>query len=101
MILYLDSSALVKMYVNEEHSHSVHLQVREADQVATSRLAYPQARSALSRREREGGLTAAGHRRAVESLDRQMAAFVVVELHASVARLAGDLAAPRRLRGAG
>ena len=44
MICYLDSSALVKLYVEEEGSDLVMRNVREADLVATSKVAYAETR---------------------------------------------------------
>jgi predicted nucleic acid-binding protein len=97
--LYLDTSALVKLYVHEEGSANVRRQVRAAQSIATSRVAYPEARAALARREREGGIGKRSLRRAVAQLDRDWSAYVVVELTESVARRAGVLAESRALRG--
>lgn len=97
--LYLDTSALVKLYVRETGSAAVRAWVAAAKLVATSRVAYPEARAALARRHREGAIGTAGLRRAVSDLDRDMAAIVVVELGASVATTAGQLAERRALRG--
>jgi uncharacterized protein len=99
MNLYLDTSALVKLYVSEPGSRAVEKQLRAYSRVATSRVAYPEARAALARRHREGGLTEAELRRAVADLGQDMAAFVVVELLEQVAHRAGELAERHRLRG--
>lgn len=99
MNLYLDTSVLVKLYVDEDGSEGVARWVADAELVATSRVAYPEARAALARRRREGALTSAGQRRVVSELDRDMASFVLVELNEALARAAGDLAERRGLRG--
>ncbi|MBN2494236.1 MAG: type II toxin-antitoxin system VapC family toxin [Deltaproteobacteria bacterium] len=99
MIVYLDTSALVKLYVAESKSAEVRKMIRKADSVATSRVAYPEARSAFARRHREGALTPAGIRKAVSALDRDMDAYVIVELQEHVARQAGLLAERHSLRG--
>lgn len=99
MNLYLDTSALVKLYVSEPGSQAVEKQLQACSRVATSRVAYPEARAALARRHREGGLTEAELRRAVADLGQDMAAFVVVELLEHVAHRAGELAERHRLRG--
>ena len=52
MILYLDTSALVKLYVEEAHTDDVRGWVDAAEIVATCRVAYPEAVSALNRRMR-------------------------------------------------
>lgn len=57
MILYLDTSSLVKLYIEETHSNAVREWVREAEIVATCRIAYPETISALNRRVRAGDLS--------------------------------------------
>ena len=99
MILYLDTSALVKLYVAEAGSTTVRSAVASASQVATSRVAYPEARSALARRHREGGLDAHTLHRLVADLERDLAACVVVEVSPEIAALAGSLAELHALRG--
>jgi uncharacterized protein len=57
LILYLDTSSLVKLYVEEAGSATIATLVAEASLVCTSVVAYPEARSALARLRREGGLS--------------------------------------------
>ncbi|MFQ5754568.1 MAG: type II toxin-antitoxin system VapC family toxin [Acidiferrobacterales bacterium] len=57
MILYLDTSALVKLYVSEVHEDIVLSAFREAQIRATHMLAYVEARSAFARLHRAGKLT--------------------------------------------
>lgn len=99
MSLYLDTSALIKLYVAETGSPDVRRWVAAARRVATCRVAYPEARAALARRHREGGLSDAAHRAVVRDLERDFGNLVVVELDASLAHAAGDLAERRALRG--
>jgi predicted nucleic acid-binding protein len=99
LIVYLDTSALVKLYVEEDGSASVRSWVAAADAIVSSRVAYPEARAALARRMREAALSAEQHERAVADLDQDWARLAIVELGADVARLAGDLAQRRGLRG--
>jgi len=54
MILYLDTSSIVKLYVEEDHSRSVREWLEDADVVATCRVAFPEAFSAMNRRFRAG-----------------------------------------------
>ncbi|GAB4273175.1 MAG: type II toxin-antitoxin system VapC family toxin [Deferrisomatales bacterium] len=56
MILYLDTSSLVKLYVREEHSEAVEGWVEEAEILATSVVAYVEALSAFARRCRRSDL---------------------------------------------
>ena len=99
MILYLDNSALVKLYVQEAGSADVARRVGATTMVATSRVAYPEARAAFARRRHESTLSTAGLRRAVANLERDLGAFVIVELDDRLAREAGRLAERHALRG--
>jgi predicted nucleic acid-binding protein len=99
VILYPDTSALVKLYVSETGSAEVRSAVDAASHVATSRVAYPEARAALAHRGREGQLDAHVMRRAVADLERDLAAYVVVEVSPELAALAGSLAEDHALRG--
>jgi len=67
--------------------------------VATSVLAYPEARSALARLHREGGLTDVEHVRAKAELDQDWAGFLALEVEGDWRR-AGDLTERHALRGA-
>jgi predicted nucleic acid-binding protein len=99
VILYLDTSSLVKLYVEEPGSAAVRGMLEEAEIAATSVVAYPEARAALARRRRERSLTVAGHRRAKAALDADWPRMLALDVSASVARAAGDLAERQRLRG--
>lgn len=61
MILYLDTSALLKMYVKEIHSSVVHNAVSDADTVATHKVTFVEAHSAFARLLREKILKAEAH----------------------------------------
>ena len=58
MILYLDTSSLVKLYVEEPGSPGVRAIVDEAEVVATSVVACAEAAAAFARRKRERGTSA-------------------------------------------
>lgn len=57
MILYLGTSSLVKLYVEENYSHVIRDWVKEAEIVATCRLAYTEIISALSVRFKQNDLS--------------------------------------------
>lgn len=57
MITYLDTSSLVKLYVEETHSETVRRWGEEAEILATCRIAYPEMISALNRRLRQGDIS--------------------------------------------
>ncbi len=99
MIAYLDTSSLVKLYVEEEGSALIRQLVERAELVATSVVAYPEARAALARQRREGGLTSAGYDRAKNDFERDWPRYLAVEVSEAVYRSAGDLAEKHHLRG--
>lgn len=78
MILYLDASALVKLYTDETHSH----RVRSAASAATVRIChdigYVECRAALARKRNDGGLSPNDHVRCVRQFDRDWRYFHTV-----------------------
>ena len=99
MTLYLDTSSLVKLYVQEVGSEDVRNLVHAATVVVTSIVAYPETRAALARLRRSGDLTPAKFAAAKRSFEEQWPAFLALELTAAVSREAGDFAARYALRG--
>lgn len=99
MTLYLDTSSLVKLYVAEPGSESVRELVERALVVATSAVAYPEARAALARRRREGVLTSASFAKAKKALERDWPKYLAIDASGPVCLAAGDLAERYRLRG--
>lgn len=100
MILYLDTSALVKIYVDETKSAVVREHVKQAEGLATSRIAYAEARAAFARKRREQGLSRADYRSVVNDLDQDWADYFIVDVAESIVRAAGLLAECHALRGA-
>ena len=99
MILYVDTSALVKLYVEETDSPSVRTWVEAASAVLTVRIAYAEARAAFARLRREGALTRPQLRRLVTHLDEDWSRYSIIEATESVVRRAGVLAERYALRG--
>jgi uncharacterized protein len=56
VILYLDTSALVKRYFKEPDSDEVAAKWQEAAEIATSSVAYAEARASFCRKKREANL---------------------------------------------
>ena len=98
MTLYLDTSALVKLYVEEEGARVVRNAVAQAGLVATAAIAYVEARAAFVRRHHEGGLSSAEYRRVIRNPDSDWARSLVVEVVDSLIRDAARLAEAHRLR---
>ena len=99
MILYLDTSSLIKLYVPETGSTELRGLVGESSLVATSVVAYPEARSALARLRREDNLSTAEHELARERLDEDWPGYLSLGVTEAVWRKAGDLAETYALRG--
>lgn len=124
-VLYLDSSAVVKLYAREEHSPwtldivegagipssaeeeaagderrlVAILQAREQNVVAVSAIALVECCAAFAAKERVRALTGPQRLRAEEALARDMReAFLVRPVSGAVLRLAAALSAPRALR---
>ena len=100
MILYLDTSALVKVYVEETRSAEVRENCKRAEGLATSRIAYAEARAAFARKLREKGLSRAGYHSVVNDLDQDWDDYFIVDVSEGVVRAAGILAENHALRGA-
>jgi predicted nucleic acid-binding protein len=96
--LYLDTSSLVKLYVDEPGSDDVRELVRRASVVATSCIAYTEARAALARRRRERILSAPESAAAKRALEADWPAFLAIDVTPTLCREAGDLAERYRLR---
>ena len=73
--------------------------VRDAARVATSTVAYAEARAAFSRRKRERELSEEEYRRVVEALDEGWESYDRLAVSDVVARRAGDMAEKYALRG--
>ena len=99
MTLYLDTSSLVKLYVEEAGSDDVRDLVAEAAVVATSMVAYAEARAALARLRRNGSLSPARFAAAKRNFEAQWPAFLSLEVTASVSGEAGEFAEQYALRG--
>ncbi len=98
MILYLDTSALVKMYVDEEDAPRLRAAVAEANVVGTSEIAYVELRSALARRARDGSLERLAYRRTLRDVEADWAQLFLITVSNRLVHDAGELAERYRLR---
>jgi len=99
VILYFDTSALIKRYLREPES----LVVREAAATAAAcvvcRIAWAEAMAVFARRQREMPADAAALERACRQLRADWPRFQIVEVTQTLVELAGDLADAFELRG--
>ena len=99
MILFCDTSALVKLYIVEAGSDAVKTKVAEAEAVAVCRVAWAEAHAALSRRAREVPMDAPVIEQAKILLAQDWPRFVVLEVDQALVERAGDYADTFALRG--
>ena len=98
MILYLDTSALVKLYAREEGSAVVRAAVAVAQAIATSLLAYAEARAAFARKRRLGDISDTVLRRLKRDFERDWTTLHRMAVDEAIVRRAGELAEAHGLR---
>lgn len=99
MIVYLDTSSLVKLYVDEQGSEQVRELARDAYTIATSWLAYTEARSAFARKHREGVISPEEYHQRVAEFEREWGVgYLTLEVSYNILQDAGNLAVKRALR---
>lgn len=98
--MYFDSSALVKLVVDEADSDLVAEIWDGCDAALSSRLAYPEVRAALAAAVRNHDLDDTGRRTAERAWEEYWSSVRPVELTESVERQSGLLARQHALRGA-
>ncbi len=99
MILYLDSSAIVKLYIAEPHAELVREALREAAASFTHLIAYAEVRAGLAKALRQRRETPEGHALHKRELDEAWERFRVVLPTEVQIRRAADLAERFGLRG--
>lgn len=99
MIVYLDSSAIIKQYLDDELGIVDLEAITSASAgLVTSRLSYVEVRAGLAAARRANRLASIAHDRAVASFDAAWTAFDVVELTETVGARAGVMAEAFGLR---
>ncbi len=98
MILFCDTSALVKLYVEEDGSDLVMTQAEASEAVAVCRIAWVELMSAFARRAREVPADAAALDRARRRFKSDWPHCLTIELTQGVAELAGEYAEAFALR---
>ncbi len=98
MRLYLDTSALVKLHVQEEGSTLVRRAMGQAALIATSALTYVEARAAFVRLRHEGGISGVNYQRVVRDLDADWSRYVVMQVTDRLLRRGARLTEAHRLR---
>ena len=99
MILYLDTSAFLKLYVAEPESPQIHQAVASAKVTCTHLLAYAEMRAGLTKAVREKRISAEELPYQVNAFEHDWAEMRIVEATEELIRRAGDLAERFGLRG--
>ena len=98
MILFCDTSALVKLYIAEDASREMRALADAATVVAVSRIAWAEMMAAVARRARESTSDA----QTLETVRKRLRAdwphYAVVEVTQAIVELAGDYADTFALR---
>jgi predicted nucleic acid-binding protein len=98
LILYLDTSALVKLYVDEVHSAFTRRAASEAVARVSHEIAYVECCAAFARRRQDGSLAAADHARCRRQLDDDWERFSVIAATTELMRRAARLSEEHVLR---
>ena len=99
MVLYLDTSSLVKLYVEEQDSSKVEEWVKSSKVTATSLIAYAEARAAFARRFREKAFSSREYGRLISFFNEDWDNYLIVRVTKELVRLAGDSTEKHALRG--
>ena len=95
-VIYLDTSAFVKLIIDEEGAADVRAWFFEARLAASSVITYPEASATLGRRDKEGTPSDTRLRSWVAALDERWRRTTILAVRE---RAAGRLAIAHRLRG--
>ena len=98
MILYLDTSALVKLYVDEDGSEQQRETAERSEAVVVSWISYVEARSAFSRVHREGKVSSSQYQERLNDFEKDWPDFSAIEVSIDIIRSAGDLVEKHGLR---
>lgn len=99
MILFCDTSALLKLYVREAGGPEMRALKADAHALAVCRIAWAEAHAALSRRAREEPLDAAVAEDAKRALARDWSRYMIAEVTQPLVELAGLFSESFSLRG--
>jgi len=97
--VYLDTSTLVKLYIEEPDSNEVRELVDRAEVVATSVIAYAEARATFARRRHDRLMTGGESTLVIRHLDADWPRLLTIPVTDELARAAGRLADVHRIRG--
>jgi len=98
-MLYLDTSALVKKYIEEERSADVRNCISEHEIIATSTIARAESAATFARSVRRGSLTETAARAGHQQFVREWKTYMRIRVTESLVARADHMAWAFRLRG--
>lgn len=92
MILYCDTSALLKLYISEDQPDQVLQSVNEARAVLTHFIAYAELRASLAKAQRMGRITKGELQDLSRDVDEDWHIFHILTVNQSLINSAGTMA---------
>ena len=99
MILFCDTSALIKLLIDEPGSDQIHQASQAAVAIAACRITWAEAMAAMARRQREDPVSADAIEQARQRLHQLWTFFSIVEVSQDLVETAGSFADGFALRG--
>jgi predicted nucleic acid-binding protein len=99
LILFCDTSALVKLYIQEDASDAMRMLADSASAIAVCRIAWAETMAALARRARENPADAALIEAVRTRFSTDWPRYAIVEVTQPLVELAGEYADTFSLRG--
>ncbi|MBP6582907.1 MAG: type II toxin-antitoxin system VapC family toxin [Chromatiaceae bacterium] len=99
MILFCDTSALIKLYIREDFTDRMLAAAEAASATAVCRIAWAEAMAALARRSRECPADTGAIDTARRRLRKDWSDYAIIEVTQALVELAGDYADTFALRG--
>lgn len=99
MILYLDTSAILKRYFQEPFSEDVALKWSSAEAIVSSSVAYAEAMATIYRKQREAGLDSKLIQKTLEVFKTDWESFIQVEVTNDLNQFIDDMLKKHALRG--
>lgn len=99
-MIYFDSSALVKRYIEEKGSDKVNALLEEKSVAATSRLTYAEILAAITRRHKAGDIETPAFEKIKKAFKADWKSFTVVEMRTEVFEFVDTVIDRHALKGA-
>lgn len=99
MLLFCDTSALIKLLIDEPKSTQIHQTTEQAELIAACRITWAEAMAAMARRQRDDPPSTDDIENACQRLSLLWPSFTIVEVSQQLVEAAGQFADGFALRG--